>query len=128
MMAAPSQPGWQRALKAGWQFAPLGAVAAWAFMQAALAITAAALQLGLTGGGNPSGQLFNQTTGLGWLNQAGSVFGFVWSPTGIGLGLLNLGLTALLAIFLVGWLASYAITAGWISRRHTETQHDLLMA
>jgi predicted anti-sigma-YlaC factor YlaD len=126
MGAALSRPAWQRALKAGWQLAPLGAVAAWAFGQTALAITAAVLRIGTPGGLSLSGQIFDLPLGLIWLNQAISVFGFVWNPAEIGLGLLNLGLTALLAVFLYGWLASYAITAGWITHRQAEKQYDLL--
>jgi hypothetical protein len=128
MGAAPGRPGWKRALKAGWQIAPLGVVAVWAFGQAALAITAAVLLIGTPGGLSLNGQIFDLPLGPIWPNLAVSVFGFVWSPTGFWLGLLNLGLTALLAVFLYGWLASYAITAGWITRRQTEEQYDLLRA
>ena len=117
----PSQTGWQRALKAGWQLAPLSAVAVWAFFQAALAVTAAALLLGLPGGLSLGGLLSGLPTGQNWLILPGSGLG--WSVTGIGLGLLNLGLTALLAIFLGGWLASW-----WITRRQTDTQYDLMRA
>jgi hypothetical protein len=128
MGAAPSRPGWQRALKAGWQVAPLGAIVAWAFVQAALAITATALRLGLPGGLSLGGQHSDLPVDLSWLDLLGARFGLGWSAAGVGLGLLNLGLTALLAVFLSGWLASYAITAGWITRHQTEKQPDLLSA
>ncbi len=111
---AVQRPSWQRALKAGWQLAPLGAVLVWAFGQAAwLAaslVSVLNLPLGLSRAGALSGglSLASTTPGLGGVE------------TIIELGLLNLAFSAAVAIFLCGWLASW-----WVVRRRSQNGIDL---
>ncbi len=98
---ANPQPGWQRALKAGWQLAPLGAVLTWAFGQAVWLITSlvsvASLPLGSSRAGLLSGGLSLASAGPGWGG----------AETIIELVFLNLAFSGLVAIFLSGWLASW---------------------
>jgi anti-sigma factor RsiW len=102
------RPGWQRALKAGWQFAPFGAVLAWAFGQAvwlvASLVSVLDLPLGLSRAGALGGglSLASAAPGLGGVERI------------IELGLLNLAFSAALTIFLCGWLASW-----WVARRRS---------
>jgi hypothetical protein len=111
---AVQRPGWQRGLKAGWQLAPLGAVVAWAFGQAIwlVASLVAVLNspLGLNRLSLLSGGLSQTSPSLGWSEVA----------TVIKLGLLNLAFSALVALFLCGWLASW-----WVVRRRSQNGIDL---
>jgi anti-sigma factor RsiW len=109
------QPGWQRVLKAGWQLAPLGAVTAWAFGQATWLVTSLVAllnsplglsRLGLLGGG---------------LSQASPSFGWGGAATVIQLSILNLIFSALVAVFLCGWLASW-----WVLHRGSQDEIDSL--
>ena len=109
------QPGWQTALKAVWQFAPLGAVFVWVFAQAVLLVAGLASALNLTVGLVSAGEL------SGWLNLASSSLSFGGAEAAIELVLLNLAFTALVAIFLCGWIASW-----WVVRRHSQKETNLL--
>jgi anti-sigma factor RsiW len=106
---AIQRPGWQRALKVGWQYAPLGAVLAWAFGQAAWLVASLVsvlnLPLGLSRAGVLGGGVSLASASQGW----GGV------ETIIELGLLNLAFSAAVAIFLCGWLASW-----WVARRRSQ--------
>jgi anti-sigma factor RsiW len=110
---AVQQSNWQRALKAGWQLAPLGAVGVWAFGQAIWLVTSLVsilnLPLGLSRAGLLSGGLSLASTSPEW----GGV------ETIIELVLLNLAFSALVAIFLCGWLASW-----WIVHRGSQNGID----
>ena len=109
-----AQPGWQRALRAGWQLAPLSAVMAWAFGQAVWLVTSLVsvlnFPLGLSRAGLLSGGLSLASASPGW----GS------AETIIELGLLNLAFSGLVAIFLCGWLASW-----WVIHRGAQNGIDL---
>jgi anti-sigma factor RsiW len=112
---AVQRPGWQRAVKAGWQLAPLSAVAIWAAGQAAWLLTSlvSISNLPLGGLGILSGELSLASAGF-----VGSEAEAV-----IELGLLNLAFSALVAVFLCGWLASW-----WVVRHRSHNKSDLLAA
>jgi anti-sigma factor RsiW len=112
---AVPRPGWQTALKAGWQFAPLGAVFIWVFAQAFLLIAGLASVLNLPVGLGRAGEL------SGFLNLASSSLSFGGAEAVIGLGLLNLAFTALVAVFLCGWIASW-----WVLRRNSQKDTNML--
>ena len=112
---AVSRPGWQTALKAGWQFAPLGAVFVWVFAQAVLLATSLASVLNLPVGLGSAGEL------SGWLNLAGSSLNFGEALSAVELVLLNLAFTSLVAVFLCGWIASW-----WVVRRRSQIDTNLL--
>jgi anti-sigma factor RsiW len=114
---AVPQPGWQNALKAGWQFAPLAAVFVWVFAQAALLIAGLVSVFDLPFGLGHIGVL------SGWLNLAGPSLSLGEAETVIELGLLNLAFSALVAVFLCGWIASW-----WVFRRHSQKDTNLLAA
>jgi anti-sigma factor RsiW len=113
---AARQPGWPRALKAGWQLAPLGAVLIWVFGQAvwlvASLVSAWGLPLGLSRAGVPGR----------WLSLAGALPGWGGVENIIVLGLLNLAFSALVALFLGGWLASWWV----VVRQRSQNRIDLL--
>jgi anti-sigma factor RsiW len=112
---AVQRPGWQRALKAGWQLAPLGAVLVWAFGQAIWLVTSLISVLNLPLGLSRASLL------SGGLSLASASPGWGGAETIIELGLLNLAFSALVAIFLCGWLASW-----WVVRRRSQNGIDLL--
>ncbi len=103
------QTGWMSALKAGWRLAPLGAVFLWAFAQVVLLLTGVVSILELPVGAT-----------LASLSGGSSLSGFSISLGGVGevleLGLLNLAFTAMVALFLCGWIASW-----WVLRRQAQT-------
>ncbi len=126
----PTQPAWQRALKTGWRWTPVGLLSGWAFLQAAFimsGILLAALQLGL-GGDTWAGLLPDSGTGS-WLAQAltlsnaslsdvGQVFAQLLRGGGpLGWVItLNLVSSALIGLLYLSWLASW-----WASRQHQPT-------
>ena len=109
------QSSWQRALKAGWQLAPLGAVLVWAFGQAIWLVTSLVAVLN-----SPLG-LSRLSMLSGGLSLAGPSSGWSGAATIIELGLLNLAFSALVAIFLCGWLASW-----WMLHRGSQNEIDPL--
>jgi predicted anti-sigma-YlaC factor YlaD len=113
-MAHP-QPGWQRAMKAGWRLAPFGAVMVWAFGQAVWLVTSLAAVLN-----SPLG-LSRLSMLSGGLSLAGPSSGWSGAATIIELGLLNLAFSASVAIFLCGWLASW-----WMLHRGSQNEIDPL--
>jgi anti-sigma factor RsiW len=109
------QPGWQQTLKVGWQLAPFGAVLAWVFGQAAWLVASMVPVLKLPLSLSRAGML-----GSG-LNLASANPGWTRVESIIQLGLLNLAFSALVALFLCGWLASW-----WVVRRRSQDGKDLL--
>jgi anti-sigma factor RsiW len=109
------RPGWQRTLKAGWQLAPFGAVLAWVFGQAAWLVASLASLLNLPLSLSRAGMLGGE------LNPASASPGWGGVETIIELGLLNLAFSALVTIFLCGWLASW-----WVTRRRLQKEKDFL--
>jgi predicted anti-sigma-YlaC factor YlaD len=103
------RPGWLRALKAGWQFAPLGAVFVWVFTQAVLLVAGLASALNLPVNLSRAGEL------SGGLHLASFSLSLGGAETVVELGLLNLVLTALAALFLCGWIASW-----WVLHRQAQ--------
>jgi anti-sigma factor RsiW len=114
---AVSQPGWQRALKAGWQLAPLCAVFVWVFMQAVSAVAILATFAGLPVGLGRAGAL------SGGLSLVASALSLRGAEATIVLGLLNLAFTALVVVFLCGWIASW-----WVVRKQSQKDSNLLAA
>jgi anti-sigma factor RsiW len=110
------RPGWQRALKVGWQFAPLSAVLLWAFGQAVWLVTSLVSTLSLPLDVSRAGALSV------WLNLASAGPGWGGAEATIELGLLNLAFTALVALFLCGWLASWWV----VVRQRSQNKMDLL--
>jgi anti-sigma factor RsiW len=113
LLPANQQPGWQRVLKGGWQLAPLGAVAVWAFGQAVWLVTSLVATL------NSPLSLSRLSLLSGGLSQASPIFGWGEAATIIELVLLNLVFSASVAIFLCGWLASW-----WVLRRGSQNAID----
>jgi anti-sigma factor RsiW len=109
-----SRPAWQRALKAGWQSIPLAAVLVWVFAQAALLAAGLASVVGL-----PVGLGFAGWLG-GWVSLASFSLSFGGAEAAIELGLLNLAFSALVAVFLCGWIASW-----WVVRRRSQNDTNL---
>lgn len=109
------RPGWQRTLKVGWQLAPFGAVLTWVFGQAAWLVASLASLLELPLNLERAGMLSRG------LNLASASPGLGSIETIIELGLLNLAFSALVAIFLCGWLTSW-----WLVRRRLQNGKDLL--
>ncbi len=107
------QPVWQRTLKAAWQLAPLSAVLVWVFGQTAWLLTSLVSALGLERAGIPGG----------WLIPGGASSGWGLAGTTLGLGLLNLLFSALVALFLCGWLASW-----WVMVRQRSQNSTHLLA
>jgi anti-sigma factor RsiW len=110
---AIQRPGWQRVLKGGWQLAPLGAVAVWAFGQAVWLVTSLVVMLNSPLGLNRLALL------SGGLSLASPSPGWGEAATIIELVLLNLAFSATVAIFLCGWLASW-----WVLRRGSQNVID----
>jgi predicted anti-sigma-YlaC factor YlaD len=100
------RPAWQRTLKVGWQLAPLGAVLVWVFGQAAWLVSGLVTVLNLPAGLGRAALL------SGW--SILPIAGPTWrsAETVVELGLLNLAFSALVALFLFGWLASW-----WVAGR-----------
>jgi hypothetical protein len=111
---AVQQPGWQKVFKAGWQFAPLGAVLVWAFGQAVWLLSSLVSALNVPLGLSRAGLL------SGGLSLAGTSPGWAGVETIIELGLLNLVFSGLVAIFLCGWLASW-----WLVNRGSQNESGL---
>jgi Putative zinc-finger len=118
------QPAWRKALKTGWQLAPLGLVVAWAFFQAVLLATDLVLRANLERYLTPSlsaspaslaplgfwqglGNLLS-LPGEDLLNLAFSVHmpGIPVTLPG-GMVYMNIGVTILFAVLLWSWLASW---------------------
>jgi anti-sigma factor RsiW len=106
---ANRQPGWQRALKIGWQLAPVGAILVWAFGQAIWLVTSLAAVLN-----SPLGLSRLSLLG-GGLSLARPSFGWGEAATILESSLLNLAFSALVAIFLCGWLTSW-----WVLHRDSQ--------
>ena len=112
------RPGWQQALKTGWQLAPAGAILVWVFWQGIWLVGSFAwilsLPLNLSGAGVMSGWF-----GLGGANTA-------WRgvETFLELGLLNLVITALVALFLCGWLATWWFATRGVSPNRNGLLHN----
>jgi anti-sigma factor RsiW len=106
--ALPRQHPWQRTLKVGWQLAPLGAVLVWVFGQATwlAANLVSLLDLPL--------DLSRAAMLMGGLNLLSFSPGGHAVETIFKLAFLNLAFNALIAVFLLGWLASW-----WVMRRHS---------
>jgi anti-sigma factor RsiW len=102
---ASHRPGWQRTLKTGWGLAPLGAVAVWVFGQAVWLIASLGSILSLPLGSSRAAALG------GWLNPIGSVPLWRGVERALMLGLFNLVFTAMVTLFLLGWLASWWLVA-----------------
>jgi hypothetical protein len=100
-------------LKGGWQLAPLGAVAVWAFGQAVWLVTSLVVMLNSPLGLNRLALL------SGGLSLASPSPGWGEAATIIELVLLNLAFSASVAIFLCGWLASW-----WVLRRGSQNAID----
>lgn len=101
---AASRPGWMQTLKTGWKLAPLGAVLVWVCGQAIWLVASLGALLSLPLGPVRSGYLG------GLLNMPAPPVWLGIERT-LGLGLVNLVFTALVALFLLGWLASWWLTA-----------------
>ena len=105
--AAP-RPSWQRTLKSGWNLAPLGAVLVWVCGQAVWLVASLGAVMSLPLSPVRSGYLgglLNMPAPPMWLSI----------ERAIQLGLINLVFTALVAIFLLGWLASW-----WLATRRPD--------
>lgn len=119
---SPEQPAWQRAARRGWQAAPLGIIAAWAFLQAALFMAGLLQNLGLAQMLAPAGTGYRAWSGTsGALGMLGSGLweivrqGAPWLESGeplLGLLGLELGITLLVAASLWAWLAGW-----WVAQR-----------
>ncbi len=96
----PSLPGWQRALRTGWQLAPVGLFTVWAFIQAVFLLSGA---LTLMARFNLGGDLLVTIFPVG---QGGLVQGLFWS----------IALTAVIGLLSLSWLASW-----WVSRQRTNS-------
>jgi anti-sigma factor RsiW len=115
------RPRWQKALKAGWQVAPLGLLFVWGFLEAVLVVSSLIAALG---GFEEllAGQVSFQELVLslpvvfspGLLARAAAVLsGLRWGDPFFGLVLLQLELAVMIAILLWGWVASY-----WVYSQH----------
>jgi hypothetical protein len=108
-----------KALKAAWQFAPLGLVAAWGFLQAVLFLAglidlswfqdlAVPIQPAFQAGVASLWQALFALLQFGWLN--GLIEPFAWldlnSPL-LSIILLDLGLSVFTLVLLGGWMASW---------------------
>ena len=127
----PERPACQRALKIGWQLAPLGLLGAWAFVQTALVVTGVVLvgrRLGL--GGDLAASLLPVYRGATWSSELLSLSGVGLSdvaPTALRIlgsgGPLGWGATLTLAALAVigllywSWLASW-----WVGRQRLNTE------
>jgi hypothetical protein len=125
-LSPASRPGWQRALRAGWQAAPLVLVLVWAFLQAVL------LAGWLVGSGGFSGLLppaplplpafefWELVTGLSlmaWMGPFREIIPWLGlDPATIQLIYLNLVLSLATGVLLWGWLASW-----WVYRTRSTT-------
>jgi len=107
------RPGWQRTLKAGWNLAPLGAVLVWVGGQAIWLVASLGALLSLPLGPVRSGYLgglLNMPAPPVWLSL----------ERAFQLGLVNLVFTSLVAVFLLGWLASWWLTVWRPSQNEVE--------
>jgi predicted anti-sigma-YlaC factor YlaD len=112
---SPPRPRWEKALKAGWQAAPLGLLFAWGFSQAVLILSSLIAALG---GFDQilSGEFSLQVLFLSLpyvfnpgllVRVAGVLPRLRWEDPFLDLILLQLGLTGLIGVLLWGWLASF---------------------
>jgi hypothetical protein len=106
---------WQKALKAGWQAAPLGLLFAWSFSQAVLILSGL---IAVQGGFDRilAGEFSIQALLLSLPNlfnpgllvrAAGVLPGLRWGEPFLDLILLELGLTVIIGVLFWGWVASY---------------------
>jgi len=127
----PVQPAWQRALRIGLRFTPLGLFGAWAFFQAVIWVSSAllyALSLfpqaegwlaALAPGWYPAGDgLLEQLFSLSGLSDlTAGIGGTIWFGP---LMVINLAFLALLAILFFAWLAGI-----YSHQRAQATAHEL---
>jgi hypothetical protein len=115
------RPRWQKALKAGWQLAPLGLLSAWVFSQAVLFLSG--LIAGLGGfdaifAGRFSIQELVLSLPLvfntGFLVRAAGILPRLrWGEPILDLFLLQLELAVIISLLLWGWVASF-----WVYKKH----------
>jgi anti-sigma factor RsiW len=115
-----SQPAWHKALKTGWQFAPLGLIAAWAFFQAVALVTGFVLRANLekffTPGVTASPGLW-QALGSVLSLPGENLLDMVFSVPELGISValpggmayLNILMTLVFAGLLWSWLASWLV-------------------
>ncbi len=128
----PKQPvltAWERAIRYGWQAAPFGAIATWAFGQVVLVTTALILFTGLPGISLPEVQISSSSLYLPGISALFGDFDLIegllgsWGAGTLLLGSLEVLITAALAVFLWGWIASW-----WAYRRHEKNVRRYLVA
>ena len=98
--------GWQRVMKIGWQAIPLCAVFAWVFGQAVFLMVSLVPVLKLSATLAHAGDLSE------WLLLVSGLQLNTGFHAVVELGIVNLIFTALVAVFLCGWIASW-----WVFRR-----------
>jgi len=130
----PKRTNWQRAYQTTWRLAPIGILASWAFLQAAI-ITSGILALGLYifPNGNPIAGLLqsqsdfslpNYSTSSGIIpieaGRTGLDFLTSGSPLG-GFPTITMGLTIVVGLFYMSWLASW-----WIQKSNGSGKQTVL--
>ena len=117
----PDQTNWQRVLRRGWQLAPVGILGSWVFIQAAFLVTGILMWIlqvipineqitaFLPGGTSLFGEAMAlQGAGLPEFGRFGLNLVRGGGPLGWGIAL-NLGLTILVGLLYLSWLASWWI-------------------
>jgi predicted anti-sigma-YlaC factor YlaD len=120
----PAQSGWQKALRTGWQWIPVGLLGAWVFVQTAFIVSGILMWMLriVPGAAEFTGWLPTGTRGTSLLGETTNLTGAEWTEIGVfGLDILrgggplgwgvtlNLGLTLLLGLLFLSWLASWWI-------------------
>jgi hypothetical protein len=132
----PRQPEartWQRVYRTGWRLAPFGILATWAFLQASIFVTGL-FNLGLQiipGGDQIAGVLSSQSgltlaegltsSNLSLFNLGKFGLDFLWDGSILGwLPTLSLGLTILVGMLYLSWLASW-----WVRESNNKNHQSI---
>jgi len=120
----PDQPDWQKAFRTGWQWVPFGLIGAWLFVQTAFFVSSILIWIFriVPGTADFTGLVPNEYRGTLLFGNAANLSGAEWSELGrFGLNILgdggplgwgitiNLGLTFLISVLFLSWLASWWI-------------------
>lgn len=120
----PDQPGWPKALRIGWQWAPAGLLGVWVFMQTAFIVSGilmwvlrivpgAADFASFVSAESQKSSLFGNVTNLSgaeWSEFGRLSLDFLRGGGPLGWGItIYLGLTFLISVLFLSWLASWWI-------------------
>lgn len=120
----PEQPGWQKVFRTGWQWAPAGLIGAWVFVQTTFIVSGILIWIFriFPGTADFASVISTESRGGSLFGNVANLSGAEWSELGrfsldilgdggpLGWGItINLGLTFLISVLFLSWLASWWI-------------------